>query len=116
MAITTYAMLQTTDAYTAGILVFCAGLAMAPVVSTTLAMVAMLFPNDRYRHGNCDHVRLELVWLSAQKSSGPSRGPIPTGLRQDSWCCPRFSVLMIVVESGATDPCLKSRQKVAAGR
>src|ERR1019366_7053459 len=44
MAVTTYAMLQTTDAFLAGILVFCAGLAMAPVFPTTLAMVGDAFP------------------------------------------------------------------------
>jgi fucose permease len=44
MAVTTYAMLQTRDAYMAGILVFCGGLAMAPVFPTTLAMVGDAFP------------------------------------------------------------------------
>ena len=44
MAITTYAMLQTRDAFLAGVLVFCAGLAMAPVFPTTLAMVGDAFP------------------------------------------------------------------------
>ena len=43
MAITTYAMLQTTDAAAAGIIVFCAGLAMAPVFPTTIALVGSLF-------------------------------------------------------------------------
>jgi fucose permease len=43
MAITTYTMLHTTDATTAGIVVFCAGLAMAPVFPTTIALVANLF-------------------------------------------------------------------------
>ncbi len=44
MAGTTFAMLQTTSPSTAGILVFCAGLAMAPVFPTTLAMVGDAFP------------------------------------------------------------------------
>jgi len=44
MAVTTYAMLQTNDAFMAGILVFCGGLAMAPVFPTTLAMVGDAFP------------------------------------------------------------------------
>jgi fucose permease len=44
MCVTTYAMLQTKDAFMAGILVFCAGLAMAPVFPTTLAMVGDAFP------------------------------------------------------------------------
>lgn len=43
MAITTYATLQATDPTTAGIAVFCAGLAMAPVFPTTIALVGDLF-------------------------------------------------------------------------
>lgn len=43
MALTTYLMLQTTDATMAGIIVFCEGLAMAPVFPTTIALVANLF-------------------------------------------------------------------------
>lgn len=43
MALTTYAMLQTADPRTAAILVFCGGLAMAPVFPTTVAMVANIF-------------------------------------------------------------------------
>ena len=44
MAGTTYGMLQTSDPTMAGVLVFCAGLAMAPVFPTTLAMVGDAFP------------------------------------------------------------------------
>jgi fucose permease len=43
MAITTYTMLLTADATMAGVLVFCAGLAMAPVFPTTIALVGNLF-------------------------------------------------------------------------
>jgi fucose permease len=43
MAITTYTMIHTTDATVAGIVVFCAGLAMAPVFPTTIALVGSLF-------------------------------------------------------------------------
>ncbi len=44
MAVTTYAMLQTRDSVAAGVLVFLAGMAMAPVFPTTLAMVGDAFP------------------------------------------------------------------------
>jgi fucose permease len=44
MAATTYLMLQSSDSTVAWIAVFCAGLAMAPVFPTTLAMVADAFP------------------------------------------------------------------------
>lgn len=44
MAITTYAMLQTGDVTMAAVLVFLAGIAMAPVFPTTLAMVGDAFP------------------------------------------------------------------------
>lgn len=43
MAITTYAMLQTSDPTIAAVSVFCAGLAMAPVFPTTVAIVAGIF-------------------------------------------------------------------------
>jgi fucose permease len=44
MAVTTFAMLQTGSATAAAAAVFCAGLAMAPVFPTTLAMVGDAFP------------------------------------------------------------------------
>ena len=43
MAVTTYAMLHTPDPTMAAIAVFCAGLAMAPVFPTTVAVVAGIF-------------------------------------------------------------------------
>ena len=46
MSVTTYVMLQTGDPTMAGIAVFCAGLAMAPVFPTTLAMVGDAFPRS----------------------------------------------------------------------
>jgi len=43
MAITTYSVLQVSDPKMAAIAVFCAGLAMAPVFPTTLAVLANIF-------------------------------------------------------------------------
>jgi fucose permease len=43
MAVTTYLLLQVHDTTSAGALVFCAGLAMAPVFPTSVALVASLF-------------------------------------------------------------------------
>jgi len=44
MSITTYLAIQTSDVTVAAVAVFCAGLAMAPVFPTTLAMVGDAFP------------------------------------------------------------------------
>jgi fucose permease len=51
MAITTYLMLQTSSPNVAWVAVFLAGIAMAPVFPTTLAVVNMKFPGYG-RHGH----------------------------------------------------------------
>jgi len=60
MAVLTYMTLQITDPAIARIVVFCAGLAMAPVFPTTLGIVGDAFPKaNRHGHGDRDHVRLD---------------------------------------------------------
>src|SRR4029079_9923017 len=83
MAITTYSMLQTTDATMAGITVFCAGLAMAPVFPTTIALVGNLF-----KHGTATAIGFTITcgfsglvisspiigWLSGTDPKGLATG------------------------------------------
>ncbi|MEO8597664.1 MAG: MFS transporter [Candidatus Solibacter sp.] len=83
MAITTYAILQTSDPTTTGIVVFCTGLAMAPVFPTTIALVAGLF-----KHGAATAIGFTITcgftglvisspiigWLSGSDPKGLSTG------------------------------------------
>ena len=103
MAITTYAMLQTSDATLAAVLVFLAGLAMAPVFPTTLAMVADAFPA-----GTATAMGLVITcgWIGLAVSSriigaiaGTSADPLVRGqqLQTALLVLPAFSVLMILV-------------------
>jgi fucose permease len=113
MAITTFAMLQTTDAYVAGILVFCAGLAMAPVFPTTLAMVGDAFPRMT---ATAMGIAITSGWIGLAVSSkiiGAIAGTDPNRIKTGLLVLPAFSALMIVVNL-ALRPMLKSRQKIAA--
>jgi fucose permease len=103
MAITTYAMLQTSDPILAAVLVFLAGLAMAPVFPTTLAMVADAFPA-----GTATAMGLVITcgWIGLAVSSriigaiaGTSADPLVRGqqLQIALLVLPAFSVLMILV-------------------
>lgn len=96
MAGTTYAMLQTSDAYVAGILVFCAGLAMAPVFPTTLAMVGDAFPGVTTALG----LAITFGWIGLAVSSriiGSIGGNDPTRLKSALLVIPIASVLMALV-------------------
>ncbi len=66
MAVTTYLILGTTDPTIAWIGVFCAGLAMAPVFPTTLAMVADAFPKAT---GTAMGLVITCGWLGLAVSS-----------------------------------------------
>lgn len=95
MAITTYAMLQTNDPTMAGVAVFCAGIAMAPVFPTTLAMVGGAFPKAT---ATAMGIVITCGWLGLLVSStiiGSIAGS--SGLRTALLLLPAFSVLMIVV-------------------
>ncbi len=97
MAITTYAMLQTTDPRIAWVLVFCAGLAMAPVFPTTLAMVGNTF---RKMTATAMGIVITSGWIGLVVSSpiiGTIAGEQATGLKQGLLVLPVFSVIMVLV-------------------
>ena len=113
MAITTYGMLQTTDATMAAVLVFLAGVAMAPVFPTTLAMVGDAFPRMT---STAMGIAITSGWIGLAVSSriiGAIAGTDPTRIKTALLVLPAFSVLMIVVNL-AVRPMLKAKQKAAA--
>lgn len=97
MAVTTYLMLQSSDPTVAWIAVFCAGLAMAPVFPTTLAMVGDAFP---VMTATAMGVVITFGWVGLALSS-PLIGSIAGG--EDSklgtalLVLPAFSVAMVLV-------------------
>ncbi|MDQ6700634.1 MAG: MFS transporter [Acidobacteriota bacterium] len=106
MAVTTYGMLQTSSPVTAGVLVFCAGLAMAPVFPTTLAMVGDAFPRMT---ATAMGVAITCGWIGLAISSkliGALAGTDPKGLQNALLLIPAASVLMILVNL-ALRPMLK---------
>lgn len=106
MAGTTYGMLQTSNPVTAGVLVFCAGLAMAPVFPTTLAMVGDAFPRMT---ATAMGVAITCGWIGLAISSkliGALAGTDPKGLQTALLVIPAASVLMILVNL-ALRPMLK---------
>jgi MFS family permease len=113
MAFTTYAMLQTNDPAAAGIAVFCAGLAMAPVFPTTLAMVGNAFPRMT---ATAMGIVITSGWIGLVVSSpiiGGIAGDDATRLKTALLVLPVFSVVMIVVNL-ALRPMLAKAPAVAA--
>jgi len=97
MALTTYAMLQTRDAFLAGVLVFCAGLAMAPVFPTTLAMVGDAFPKMT---ATAMGVVITCGWIGLAVSSriiGAIAGSDASQLKTALLVIPIASVIMVFV-------------------
>ncbi len=97
MAITTYAMLQTGDPALAAIAVFCAGLAMAPVFPTTLAMVGDAFPVGT---ATAMGIVITCGWIGLAISSriiGSIAGGSDARLGTALLVLPVASVIMIVV-------------------
>ena len=95
MAITTYLMLGTSDPTIAWVAVFCAGLAMAPVFPTTLAMAGDAFPKAT---ATAMGIVITFGWVGLAVSS-PLIGGIAgaSNLRTALLVLPAFSVLMVVV-------------------
>ncbi len=95
MAATTYLMLQSSDSTVAWIAVFCAGLAMAPVFPTTLAMVADAFPRGT---ATAMGIVITCGWLGLVVSS-PIIGAIASAhnLGTALLLLPAFSSAMILV-------------------
>lgn len=113
MAITTFAMLQTTDAFMAGILVFCAGVAMAPVFPTTLAMVGDAFPRMT---ATAMGIAITCGWIGLAVSSriiGAIAGNDPSKLRTALLIIPIASVVMVLVTL-IIRPMLAVRRSTAA--
>lgn len=95
MAATTYLMLRTADPTVAWIAVFCAGLAMAPVFPTVLAIVGDVF---RVRTATAMGFAITCGWIGLAVSS-PIIGYIAgrVSLGSALLILPAFSVAMIVV-------------------
>lgn len=97
MALTTYAMLQTNDPTMAGVIVFLAGVAMAPVFPTTLAMVGDAFPRMT---ATAMGIVITCGWIGLAVSSqiiGAIAGSDDASLKKALLVLPVFSVAMIVV-------------------
>ena len=104
MAATTFLMLQTESASGAWISVFCAGLAMAPMFPTTLAMVGDAFPRMT---GTAMGIVITCGWIGLAVSS-PIIGNVAnsSSLQTALLLLPAFSVAMILVNL-AMRPMLK---------
>jgi fucose permease len=97
MAITTFLMLRTQDPKVAWILVFLAGVAMAPVFPTTLAIVADAFPRMT---GTAFGIVITSGWIGLAVSShiiGTIAGGDPKRLKKALLVLPGMAVLMIAV-------------------
>lgn len=97
MALTTYLMLQTSDPTMAGVLVFFAGIAMAPVFPTTLGMVGDAFPKMT---ATAMGIVITSGWLGLAVSSpiiGSLAGADDQGLQTALLLLPAASVLMVIV-------------------
>jgi fucose permease len=95
MAITTFLMLQTTKPVMAAALVFIAGLAMAPVFPTTLAITGTVFPRMT---GTALGFVITCGWAGLAVSSriiGAIAGGDALRIRKALLILPAFSVLMI---------------------
>lgn len=107
MAITTFWMLQSTSPSAAWVAVFCAGMAMAPMFPTTLAMVGDAFPRMT---ATAMGIVITCGWLGLAVSS-PIIGDVAhaKGLGTALLLLPAFSAAMIVVNLGLR-PLLGKRQ------
>lgn len=97
MAFTTFWVLQTTSATVAWIAVFCAGLAMAPVFPTTLAMVGDAFPKAT---GTAMGIVITCGWIGLAVSSriiGAIAGDDPRRLKTALLVLPVFSAVMVLL-------------------
>ncbi len=97
MTVTTFLMLKTSNPTVAWILVFLAGLSMAPVFPTTLAMVGDAFPRMT---GTAMGVVITLGWCGLAVSSriiGAIGGGDPKRLKKALLLIPSASAIMVVV-------------------
>ena len=97
MAITTFGMLQTSSPNAAWGMVFLAGVAMAPVFPTTLAVVGGKFPATA---ATATGIATTAGWLGLVVSSpiiGSVAGDDPKRLKTALLLIPAFSALMCVI-------------------
>ncbi len=97
MVVTTYLALQTRHPTVSWVAVFCAGVAMAPVFPTTLAMVGDRFP---VATATAMGIVITSGWLGLAVSSpliGRIAGDDPTRIRKALLVLPIFSAAMILV-------------------
>ena len=95
MAITTFLMLRTTKPTVAFVLVFIAGLSMAPVFPTTLAIVGNVFPRMA---GTAIGFVITCGWAGLAVSSrviGAIAGGDPLRLKKALLLIPASAVLMV---------------------
>jgi fucose permease len=95
MAVTTFLMLRTVKPAVAGVLVFVAGLAMAPVFPTTLAITGTAFPRMT---GTAIGFVITCGWVGLAVSSriiGAIAGGDPLRLKKGLLLIPASAVLMI---------------------
>jgi fucose permease len=98
MAATTYLMLRTKSPATASFLVFLAGVSMAPVFPTTLALVGDVFPEMA---STAMGIVIACGWLGLAVSSriiGPIAGSDPKRLSKALLVIPASAALMAVVD------------------
>jgi fucose permease len=97
MAVTTFLMLRTSNATVAAVLVFIAGLSMAPVFPTTLALVGNAFPR---MSGTAIGFVITCGWAGLAVSSriiGAIAGDDPARLKNALLLIPGAAVLMVGV-------------------
>jgi len=97
MAITTYLALQSSNAMVAWVSVFCAGLAMAPVFPTALAMTADAFPRAT---ATAMGLVITSGWIGLAVSSkiiGAIAGGEDARLKTALLILPGFAVIMVMV-------------------
>ncbi|HEX7728026.1 MAG TPA: MFS transporter [Terracidiphilus sp.] len=97
MAVTTFFMLRTNRPAVAAVLVFLAGVSMAPVFATTLAIVGSSFPQST---ATATGFAVTCGWAGLALSSpliGAIAGPDPKRLKQALLLLPALALLMVGV-------------------
>ena len=97
MAVLTFAMLQTRNPIVAWILTFLAGMSMAPVFPTTVALIGDRFPRMT---GTAIGIAITASWIGLAVSSrviGSIAAGDPARLRKALLVIPGMSVIMILV-------------------
>ena len=97
MAVMTLAMLYVASSVVVAVIVFCVGLAMAPMFPTILAMVGDAFPRGT---ASATGIAITFGWIGLAVSSpmiGKIAGPTNGNLQNALLLLPIFSMLMVLV-------------------